>query len=84
MDRVRNFFHKKRRLFSSLSFVCGIALLTIITLASCAGITKPCVNCQRDIASDPFDKAEEVRWNDMGESSYEKSEKKKHSPRTDL
>lgn len=79
MGRLRNFLYRKRMMAKGLTVVFAVAAFTIITLASCTGVTKPCVTCKRDPASDPFDSAEEVRWEDLEEIKGEKSRKERRS-----
>ena len=69
-------------MFRGVSFVLAVAVFTIITLVSCAGVTHPCVTCNRGPASDPFVQAEEVRWEGMsgGDSEGEEKTTKRRGP----
>lgn len=49
-------------MFKGLSIIFLAAGFTLISLVSCSGITRPCVSCEREIASDPYAAAEEARW----------------------
>lgn len=66
-------------MFRGVSFVLAVAVFTIITLVSCSGITRPCVTCVREPASDPFQQAEEARWDGMGPAKEETEKKGKRS-----
>ncbi len=78
MGTLRSLLHRKRSMFRGVSVVFAVAMFTLITLVSCAGVTRPCLDCQRAPASDPFAQAEEIVWSsDSKDSSEEEPVKRR-------
>lgn len=62
MRSLRSLLFRRRMFLKGLFLVVAVAGFTVISLVSCSGITHPCVSCERELASDPYATADEVKW----------------------
>lgn len=62
MRSLRSLLFRRRMFFKGVFLLIAVAGFTVISLVSCSGITHPCVSCERELASDPYVDADDVRW----------------------
>lgn len=81
MSGLRSLLHRRKTFAKGLTLAAAVALFTVLALTSCAGVTHPCVTCKRELASDPFESAEEANWEE-GDFSTEKAKREEERRRS--